>query len=276
MGTVRDEAGQPVEGVQVRAVMQGEKDVFTDRTNKKGDWTLNGMASGQWNVDFVKDGYDKRSVAVPFSESTRTPAMQITIKKTVVKVDPNAAIRAQLEKAAPLLESGKYAEARAVYEDLLKQYPDAWKLEPLIARTYAGEQNTDQAIAHLQNALTHAPEDVELKLLMAGMLVEQKKIDEARKYLDTIDMAKAKDSTPFLNAGIALINQGKAEEALPIFDKVVASFPNEPDGFYYRARGELAAGKFPEAKADFQKFVAMPGADAAHVADAKKILDQMK
>ena len=34
--------------------------------------------------------------------------------------------------------------------------------------------------------------------------------------------------------------------------------------------------KFPEAKADLQKFVAMPGADAAQVEEAKKILEQLK
>lgn len=276
LGTVKDEAGHPVEGVEVHAVKQGEKDVFTDKTNKKGDWALNGLAGGQWNLDFAKDGFEKRSLTVAVSESTSTPAMAIALKKAAVKVDPNAEIRGQLEKAAPLLESGKYAEARAIYEDVLKQYPDVWQIEPLIARTYAGEKNTDEAVAHLRAALNHDPDNLDVKLLMAAMLVEQKKVDEARQYLDTIDMSKVKDPTAFLNAGIALINQGKADQALPIFDKVVSSFPSEPDGYYYRGRGELVAGKFPEAKADFQKFVAMPNADATHVADAKKILEQMK
>ena len=134
LGTVRDEAGHPVEGVEVRAVKQGEKDVFGDKTSKKGDWALNGMASGQWNLDFVKEGYETRSVTVPFSENTRTPAMAIVLKKVAVKVDPNASIRAQLEKAAPLLKSGKYAEARAIYEDLsssIRRLAD----RPLIAPT---------------------------------------------------------------------------------------------------------------------------------------------
>jgi hypothetical protein len=35
-------------------------------------------------------------------------------------------------------------------------------------------------------------------------------------------------------------------------------------------------GKFPEAKADLQKFVGMPGADAAEVDQAKAILAQLK
>ena len=80
----------------------------------------------------------------------------------------------------------------------------------------------------------------------------------------------------FLNQGITLINQGKAAEAMPIFNKVVEAFPTDAEGYYYRGRAELATGKFPDAKADLQKFVGTPGADAAQVEQAKKILEQLK
>jgi Tfp pilus assembly protein PilF len=275
-GVVKDESGQPVEGVQVKAVKQGETDVFTDKTNRKGEWALNGLASGQWNLDFSKEGYDTRSLTVPFSEVQRVPPMTIDIKKAAVKVDPNAEIKSELQKAAPLLEAGKYVEARAIYDQIEQKYPDVWQVEPLIARTYAGEKNFDAATTHLQKALEHDPENVEVKLLMASMLVEQDKVTEARTYLDSIDMTKVKDPVVFLNAGIALINQGKAADAMPIFDKVVANYPTDAEAYYYRGRCELAVSKFPEAKADLQKFIAMPGADAAQVEQAKKILEQLK
>ena len=134
----------------------------------------------------------------------------------------------------------------------------------------------DAAMTHLQTALQHDPENVEVKVLMASMLVDQKKTDEAQKLLDSIDLTKVKDPVVFLNTGISLINQGKAAEAMPIFDKVVANYPTEADAYYYRARCELAVGKFPEAKADLQKFVGMPGADASQIEEAKKILEQLK
>jgi predicted Zn-dependent protease len=275
-GVVKDDSGAPVEGVQVKAVKAGEKDAFTDKTNKKGQWAINGLASGQWNVDFIKDGYETKSITVPFSENQTLPPMSISLKKAAPKVDPNAEIKSELEKAAPLVQSGKYAEARAIYESILQKYPDVWQVEPLIARTYAGENKPDEALTHLQNALQHDPNNVEVKLLMASTLSQQGKTAEAAQYLDGIDMTKVKDPVVFLNQGINLINQGKAADALVIFEKVVQAFPSDPEGYYYRARAELAAGKFPEAKADLQKFVAMPSADANEVADAKKILDQLK
>ena len=275
-GVVKDEAGQPVQGVKVTAQKEGEHDVFNDTTNKKGEWAFNGIGSGQWDLDFSKDGFETRKMTVPFSEIARVPPMEVEIKKAVIKVDPNAEIRSELEKAAPLMEGGKYAEARAIYQSLLEKYPEAWQVEPLIARTYAGENKPDEAVAHLKTALSHDPDNLDVKLLLASVLAQQGKNDEAQQYMDGIDMSKVKDPTVFLNQGINLINQGKAADALPIFDKVVAAFPDNPDGFYYRGRCELALGKFPEAKADLQKFVAMPGADASEVEQAKKILEQLK
>ena len=276
-GVVKDESGQPVPGVTVTAQKPGEKQTFTDTTNKKGEWALNGLAGGQWNVDFVKDGFETRKVTVPVSEVNHVPPMQVAIKKAAVKaVDPNVEIRTQLEKAAPLMDSGKFAEARAIYEPLIVKYPDAWQIEPLIARTYAGESKPDEAAAHLKSALQHDPDNVELKLLMATVLSQQGKTAEVKAVLDGIDLTKVTDPVVFLNEGINLINQGKAAEALPLFDKLVTAFPANPDGYYYRGRCDLALGKFPEAKADLQKFVSMPGADPSEVEQAKKILEQMK
>jgi predicted Zn-dependent protease len=275
-GIVKDESGKPVEGVQVKAVKKGETEVLTDKTNKKGEWAINGIAGGQWNLDFAKEGYETRSITAPVNETTALPSMAIEIKKAIVKVDPNAEIKTEMQKAAPLLDAGKYAEARAIYEGIQQKYPEVWQVEPLIARTYAGENKPDEAIAHLQKALEHDPDNIDVKLVMASVLSEQGKTEEAAKYLDGIDLTKVKDPVVFLNQGITLINQGKAEQAMPIFNKVVEAFPTDAEGYYYRGRAELAMGKFPEAKADLQKFVGMPGADAAQVDQAKKILEQLK
>jgi tetratricopeptide (TPR) repeat protein len=275
-GVVKDDAGKPVQGVKVTAQKSGERDIFNDTTNKKGEWAINGLSSGQWNLDFSREGFETRKITIPFSESQRVPPMEVALKAVIVKVDPNAEIREDLQKAAPLMEAGKFAEARAIYESLIQKYPEAWQVQPLIARTYAGENKPDEAIAHLKAALEHDPENLEVKLLLASVLVQQGKTADAQKYLDGIDMTKVKDPTVFLNQGINLINQGKAAEAMPLFEKFVTAFPTNPEGYYYRGRGELAVGKFAEAKADLQKFVAMPGADASEVEQAKKILEQMK
>ena len=283
-GTVKDAGGQPVEGAQIKAVKEGQTGTLTAKT-KKGEWSIAGMAGGMWNVDVSKEGFETKSVSVPVSEMDRTPAMNITLAKAAPK-DPNIEIRAVVQQADAVFDAAgqapadqraqKYAESRKLYEDLLVKYPDAWQLELRIARNLVSENQVDQAITHLQNALAKDPANNEIKLLIASELMELKRNDEAQKLIATIDMAQVKDPVVFLNAGITLINQGKAAEAKAIFDQVVQHFPNEPEGYYYRGRAYLAMNSFPEAKADLQKFISLAKPDAPGVAEARKILEQLK
>lgn len=275
-GTVKDTNGKPVEGAEVEAIKVDDNHPFTVKTNKKGDWAIAGIAPGQWNVDISKDGYQTKSISVQVSELERLPPIDIALAAEKPKADPNAEIRDQIQKGDALLNQKQYGEARKIYEDLLAKYPEAWQLELRIARSYAAENQPDAALAHLRNAQARQPDNVEVKLLTAAELLELKKTDQANALLASIDMTQVKDPVVFLNAGIGLINQGKAAEAKTVFDQVVKYFPNDPEGYYYRARAYLAMGSFPEAKADLQKFISMPGADASEVADAKKILEQLK
>jgi tetratricopeptide (TPR) repeat protein len=273
-GTVKDASGQPVEGAVVKAVKEGQTAPLTAKTNKKGEWSIGGMAGGTWNVDVSKDGFETKSVSVPVSEMERAPAMNITLAKKAA--DPNAEIQAEVKKGDALFDQKQYVESRKVYEDLITKYPDAWQLELRIARSLEAEGKKEEALTHMQAALAKDPNNVEIKLYIAGMMMDLKKDDEARKLLDTIDMSKVSDPVLFLNAGISLINQGKAADAKAIFDKVIEHFPNAPEGYYYRGRANLAMNSFPEAKADLQKFVSMAKPDDPAVAEAKKILEQLK
>src|SRR4051812_23474500 len=76
-GVVKDDAGKPVQGVKVIAQKSGERDIFNDTTNKKGEWAINGLSSGQWNLDFSREGFETRKITVPFSESQRVPPMRL-------------------------------------------------------------------------------------------------------------------------------------------------------------------------------------------------------
>ncbi|MEO6213136.1 MAG: carboxypeptidase-like regulatory domain-containing protein, partial [Vicinamibacterales bacterium] len=63
-GKVIDEAGQPVEGADVRAAKKGEAtpQVFTAKTNKKGEWSIGGIAAGDWVIEAMKEGVGTKEV----------------------------------------------------------------------------------------------------------------------------------------------------------------------------------------------------------------------
>jgi tetratricopeptide (TPR) repeat protein len=276
-GKVTDESGKPIEGVTVRGTMAtGGGAPITAKSNSKGDWVLAGIAPGTWNIDFEKTGWEPRNISVPVVELTMNPPIQVKLKPAAARVDPNVELKAELQKAAMLLNDRKYADARAIYESLLAKYPEVHQLHPMLARTYHGEKNLDKAIEHLRMAVEKMPDNVEAKLLLGNTLVEAGKTDEGKQILSSIDPSTITDPTVLLNVGITLVNQGKAADALTYFEQVVTRFPAQADGYYYRGITYLQLQKTAEARTDLEKFIGLASPDAPELPMAKKILEQLK
>jgi tetratricopeptide (TPR) repeat protein len=277
-GKVVDENGKPVPGVTIKATLPRAGNRGPENTsNDRGDWAVGGIASGEWSLDFIKDGYETRSITVSVTQGSRLPPMEIRLEKAAAAVpDPNVEIQEQLTQAAALMNAKQFAQARAIYETLAAKYPEVKQFRPLIARSYYGEGNKDAAIEHLRKALAQDPGNAEVTLLLGNTLMEQGQAEEARQMLASIDEAKVADPALFLNAGIALLNDQKTADAVPWFDKAITRFPTHPDGYYYRGISYLSLGKTAEAKTDLEKYVSIAPADAPEVATAKKILETMK
>ena len=275
---VDEETGKPIEGVEVKAMLptSGNRGPQS-KSNGKGEWAIGGVASGNWAIDFVKEGYETKSITVPIQESGRIPPMEVRMKKKAAPVvDPNVIVNAELVKAGSLMKEGKYAEARAIYTELAAKYPEVKQFRPLIARSYYGEGNKTAAIEELRKATEQDPGNVEIKLLLGTTLLETGKAEEARAVLSTVDESTIKDPAVFINIGIGLINDRKHAEAVPWFDKAIARFPQHPDSYYYRGISYVTLGKPTEAKADLQKYVSIAPADAPELATAKQILATIK
>lgn len=276
---VDEQTGQPIDGVTVKATMprSGNRGPGDSKSNAKGDWAVGGVASGEWALDFVKDGYETKSISVPIFEGGNRRPMEIRLKKKAAPPpDANAAIKGKLVEAAAKMDAKEYAAARAIYEELSAKHPEVRQFRPLIARTYHGEGNKAAAIEQLRKAVAEDPENLEVKVLLGTTLMEDGRNDEARQMLASVDDAKVADPAVFLNIGIGLINDKKQADAVTWFDKAIARFPQHPDGYYYRGISFISLGKTAEAKADLEKYVSIAPPDAAELATAKKILETIK
>jgi tetratricopeptide (TPR) repeat protein len=275
-GKVVDEQGQPVPDVVVKAQMNGQTDILSAKSDKKGDWRINGLANGEWRVELGKPGLE---VAIEMVEvrADSAPALNVTLKKPAPKADPMVEINAELQRAATVAQAGKVPEARKIYEDLLVKYPSIYQLEGFIARTYAAEDNMPQALAHLKINLEKEPANVELKLFQAELLMQTGDKAGAKAILDPIDIAQVKDPGQFtyINYAIGLINDKKGPEAVELLTKLIAQFPTTNELYYYRGRAYVSAEKLDLARADLEKFVSV-APTAKEAADAKRILDQIK
>jgi thioredoxin-like negative regulator of GroEL len=270
-GKVVDEQGQPLENALVTAQMTGQSDTLSGKTDKKGEWNIKGAANGEWKIEISKEGLGTATEMVEV-KGDKAPPLNVTLKKAV---DPMVAVNAKLQEAATLAQGGKIPEARKIYEDLLAKYPLIYQLEGFIARTYAAENNIPAALEHLKVNLEKEPNNVELKLFHAELLMESGDKAGAKAILDAVDMKEVTDPYTFINQAINLINDKKGPEAVELLTKLMAQFPTTNELYYYRGRAYVASDKLEEAKADLEKFVSL-SPNAKEAADAKKILDQIK
>ena len=122
------------------------------------------------------------------------------------------------------------------------KYPSIYQLEGFIARTYAAESQPAKALEHLKIAMEKEPNDVDLKLLHADLLIESGDKAGARAILDAVDMTKVKDPFPFMNAAITLINEKKGAEAVAIADQAAGAVP-EPERDLLLPRPRVSVGQ---------------------------------
>lgn len=79
-GKVVDDSGAPVANVTVRADLPGRGGT-TIQTNEKGEWLLGGIARGEWNLTFAKDGMGLVKTKVVVQEMAAPAAVNTTLKK---------------------------------------------------------------------------------------------------------------------------------------------------------------------------------------------------
>ena len=268
-GKVTDEAGKPLEGVVVKLNLPGGGGMEV-KTNRKGEWAAGGLARGEWQIDIEFPTYESRRISLSLNELTRTPPVEIALKQNI-----NEVIRVEMVKAGELMNQQKYAEARAVYEAILVKYPGSHRVEPYLARTYYAEKNYEEAVKHLKIAVEADPSDMENKLRLGNILIDQGRIDEGRAVLASVDDSAIKDPSILVNVGISLLNQNKAGEALPLFEKAIALFPADGSAYYYRALVRLQKGDTEGTRADLTRFLEL-APDAPEAPAAKKALEQLK
>ena len=275
-GKVVDEQGQPLADVQVKGNKVGELQPMTAKTNNKGEWALNGIAPGQWNLEFSKEGFEGAKTTIELDDTGRAPSIDLKMAKAVAKVDPNAEIQAEVKRAAALMEGQKFAEARKVYEDLLTKFPDVYQLNRFIASSYIGEKNNAKAIEHLKKVLEKEPTNVEMKLITGDLMLESGDKAEGLAMLQSVDMTQVKDPASIINGAITMINDGKSRRGARIARQrrqAVSRSRRHSLLSRPRVRGGEEASRGQGRTREVRERGA---ARRTRAADAKKILEQLK
>jgi len=169
-----------------------------------------------------------------------------------VEIDP-ASPRGHLILAESWRDSGKFVEAVAEYETVLRLSPKNAAANLGLATTYWKSGDPEKAIPHLEVVLRELPEDAETNGIMANILVRRgdftKALPFARKALAANpDLAQVRFSLAKI-----YVEQGQTENAVRELSKIATI---DPDGTYHYllARALKSLGRNAEAEAALARF----------------------
>ena len=184
-GKVLDAQKKPVQDVVVRAKL-GAAAPRQAKTNNKGEWSINNLAGGMWEIEFGKEGFGTQRITLDLKPDQRIPNIDIILEPP--PADPNAEIQAEVKRAGELFQNKQVAEGRKIYENLLAKYPTIHQLNEFIGRTYAAEGNFDKAIEYVRIAVEKDPANIGAQVFLGDLLMEKGDKAEAQKVLDAIDL----------------------------------------------------------------------------------------
>lgn len=181
-GLVKDAEGNPLEGVEV-TLTYGDTEDGPDpiTTNEDGRWAIGGLAGGSWKALLEKEGYVTAQGPLYVNEFGASKLLEVTL-------DPNPF--AVIDTGEELYEQGRYAEARAAYEEALPKLEEdgAARLRSRIGDTYLAEGDTTQARAEYEQALPYIPgeEQAHIRIQMAKSYEQDQSWSAAREQYEQV------------------------------------------------------------------------------------------
>jgi arylsulfatase A-like enzyme/Tfp pilus assembly protein PilF len=185
-----------------------------------------------------------------------------------------------------LVEDKKYAEARTLCDDMLRQRPGFADCHLQMSKIAAAEGNLDAALTaarkavavgpknerahvqlaallkdrgdvdgattHLREALKLEPNSPDTRMLLGRALAEKGRLDEAASLLGTAAAVQPESAAAATQLGFVLAKQGKLEEAILSYRRALALDPGSAEAHAYLGSALASQGQWDEAIVHFE------------------------
>lgn len=288
-GVVEDQDGNPIQNALVEATSLKFSHVkFKTKTDKKGEWAILGLGTGNYRVKASAKGYysDYRDIQVKQLEIN--PEIRFVLKKireaeTSTIKDESSLIL--FEEGNKLFNEKKYEEAISSYKKFLEKNPKAYQAHINIGNAYKEMGELERALEEYNLVLEKAEgesSDASLKEIMARALagigeiyLKKQDFQNARKYLEKSIEVFPKDESLAYNVGEIYFSNQKIDEAIRFFELAKKIKPDWGKPYLKLGYAYLNKGDLSKAKENLEKFLAIEP-DSPQAATARNILDYLK
>jgi len=268
-GKVTDTENKPVEGAKVTIQQLDNNSKFEVKTKKNGEYMQIGLPPGQYKITAEKDGLSaskNNRISLDMAEVNLTltkggASAEGGSKEDRAKAEAKVAgIKAAYAEAATLSNAGKYDEAIAKFNEVLKDVPKCTECYLGIGMSNGNKKDYPAAEAAYKKALEIDPNSADAYNGLATIYNDQKKFAEAKEMsAEAMKHAPAGgggsgSADSMYNAGVISWNANDFAKAQEQFAAAVAANPNHAESHFMLGQCYLNLGKLPEAAKEFETY----------------------
>jgi len=285
-GVVLDKNEKPLADVKIKMEFEGESNlVFEAVTNKKGQWGIVGLGTGNWMITVIAKGYIPVSMPYYIRQLERNPSVTIKLEKEVTGggIIQDETSFTDLEQGNAFFKEGKYDSALAMYEEFLKKNPSAYQVYLNIGDCHREKGEYEKAAEAYNLVIEKAKEDKAIgsdmtaKALAAIGLswLKQDNLERAQEYFkQSIEVSPQDELLAYNVAEIYFSNQ-KIDEAQKYYEMAIEIKPDWSEPYLKLAYVFLNKGDMANAAEYLEKFLKLEP-EGEKAAQAKGILDSIK
>ena len=168
------------------------------------------------------------------------------------------------KQAVSLYESGKYPEAAAQLEKLVKEVPESFEVQELLGLVYSAQSQDARATQFLEKAVSLQPRSAPARTNLAMNLVRLKKNEPAtEQFREAVELDPRSFETNH-NLGEALARSSKVAEATPYLEKAAQIDPSSYDNAYDLALAYLQTGRLADARRLIESLLKLKNSSELH------------
>jgi tetratricopeptide (TPR) repeat protein len=152
------------------------------------------------------------------------------------------------QAAVTQYDSGRYTEAAAKLENLVREAPESFEVRELLGLVYSAQSQDARATQHLQKAVLLKPNSAPARTNLAANLARLGKLDLAAEQFKKAVELDPKNFDTNHNLGESYVRSGKISQAAPFLEKAQQIDPSSYDNGYDLSLAYIQIGRLADAR----------------------------
>ena len=283
-GVIMDTDGNPIPGARIVLTYTATGQQWEVSAGDDGRWLKGNMGRGNWNIDFLADGYLPDGISIRVQEINRSKPIQTYLVPGEAAAAASGPIGAfsdslgnEIKKGNELAAAGDHAAALAHFEKTLVDFPLENNQYVYLVHINAGNSafelgNKASAEGHFAAVLEHDSGNVDARQALANLALSDRDIEKAMGYLNEINLDEIRNPVTHYNIGNLLFEQGQSPEAEGFYQRAVQLNPDFVEAHLQLALCLIQQEKMAEAKPHLQKVIELDP-DSSNGMTAQSLLD---